>query len=203
MMPQVTCFSCAQVLDITSCANSHFAGLHSSTCQRKSVIRPDHVPTCLLPLRHLPFGIANTVLLASSALLFGLTWDSRAHIYYAFLIVTTGINLSCLNTVRHLGPSMASILKGVFNYFFPLFLPSQRKGRALFIQLVLSSLTNFFLCLVTTYFHRRGNRQVLDHVEFRTSHWVQVVFHFVVLIALALLTLSGICRKIKNASNCN
>merc|ERR1712130_699677 len=89
---QVTCFSCARVLDITSCADPHFAGLHSPTCQRTSpVIEPDHIPAapgCLLALRFLPFGVAHTTILASSALLFGLTWDSKAHIFYAFLIVT-------------------------------------------------------------------------------------------------------------------
>ena len=139
--------------------------------------------------------------------MFGLTWDSRAHIFYAFLIVTTGINLSCLNTVGHLGPSMASILKGVFNYLFPLFLPSHRKGQALLIQLMLSSLTASSLCLVTTFFHRRDSRQVQDQVEFTDGHWVQVGFHVTVIIALAVLRLVSnalsIYHRIKNASCCN
>ena len=180
----MTCFSCGKVLNITQCADALFASFHFPSCQRATVIGPDQVQSGLIPWKLLPFGIAQTALLASSCLLFTLTWESRAHIFYAFLIVTTGINLSCLNAVRKLGSSMTSILKGVVNYFFPLFLPSQGKGRALFLQLVLSSLTSTSLCLVTTYFHSRSNNRQ-DHVEFTAGHWVQLVFNIVVLLAHA------------------
>ena len=179
----MTCFSCTRVLNITNCADPGFAGIHFPNCQRETQISSGQEPGDFIPLRLLPFGIAQATLLTSSFILFSLTWESRAHIFYAFLILTTGINLSCLTAVRKLGSSMASILKGLVNFFFPLFLPRQGKGRALFLQLLLTSLTSTSLCLVTSYFHRRGNRHVQDYVRFTGGHWAQLLFNFVLVVA--------------------
>ena len=117
----MTCFSCAKVLNTEQCADPYFASLHNPSCKRAVLTTSaGQVPNCLLSLRLLPFAIAQAALLACSILLFSLTWESRAHIFYAFLIVTTGINFSCLNAVRELGSSMTSILKGGVNFLFPL-----------------------------------------------------------------------------------
>ena len=53
----------------------------------------------------------------------------------------------------------------------------------LFLQLLLTSLTSTCLCLVTSYFHRRGNRHVQDYVRFTGGHWVQLLFNFVLVVA--------------------
>ena len=54
-------------------------------------------------------GMAQVFLLLASAANFQANSESRAHNLYAFLIVTTGIDISIINTVSLLGPSAANI----------------------------------------------------------------------------------------------
>ena len=185
--PQVTCFSCGRVLDSKDCANPHFASLHSSSCQRHSVLKNEPSQSPNLSLRQLPIGIAQVALLLATAANFQSTAESRAHNLYAFLIVTTGINVSIIHTVSHLGPSVASVFKGIVNFFFPHFLPGRRQGirRTLFLHLLLTSVTSLTICMVTTYFHRREDRTMQDYVSFTSGHWMVILLNFAVLAVYA------------------
>ena len=112
--------------------------------------------------------------------------ESKAHNLYTILIVNTAIDISIINTVSLLGPSTASILKGIANFFFPHFLPKE-KGRheqvrrALCLHLLLASLTSLSVCLVTTYFHSREDKTIQDYVTFNSSHCALVILNLAVL----------------------
>ena len=72
--------------------------------------------------------ITKVALLMATAAHFQGNSESKAQNLYIFLIVNTAIDISIINTVSLLGPSTASILKGIANFFFPHFLPKE-KGR--------------------------------------------------------------------------
>ena len=113
-------------------------------------------------------------LLLATAANFHSNSESVAHNVYAFLIVTAGIDVSIINTVAILGPSVANIFKGIANYFFPHFLPAaseaQEIRKTLRLHLLLTSLTSVSVCLVTTYFHKREDKTMQDYVSFNSGH---------------------------------
>ena len=148
-------------------------------------------------LRQLPMGgMAQVFLLLASAANFQANSESRAHNLYAFLIVTTGIDISIINTVSLLGPSAASILKGIANYFFPHFLPTSTASaskldvhKTLRLHLLVAISTSLSTCLVTTYFHRREDKTMQDYVSFTIGHWVVISLNLAVLLVYSCLNL--------------
>ena len=189
-LPQVTCFSCGRVLDSKDCSNPHFANLHFPSCQRNLISKRELSQNPVLPLGQLPMGMAQVGLLLATAANFNSTMESRAHNLYAFLIVTTAIDVSIINTVSHLGPSIGSIFKGILNFFFPHFLPAaagcrQEIRRTLCLHLLLASFTSLTICLVTTYFHRREDKTMQDYVSFTSGHWVVILLNVALLTGLA------------------
>ena len=141
-------------------------------------------------------GMAQVFLLLASAANFQANSESRAHNLYAFLIVTTGIDISIINTVSLLGPSAASILKGIANYFFPHFLPTSTASaskldvhKTLRLHLLVAIFTSLSTCLVTTYFHRREDKTMQDYVNFTIGHWVVISLNLAVLLVYSCLNL--------------
>ena len=135
-------------------------------------------------------------LLLASAANFGANSESRAHNLYAFLIVTTRIDISNINTVSLLGPSAASILKGIANYFFPHFLPTSTASaskldvhKTLRLHLLVAIFTSLSTCLVTTYFHQREDKTMQDYVSFTIGHWVVISLNLAVLLVYSCLNL--------------
>ena len=141
----MTCFSCARVLECKDYADPLFSALHFPTCQRNLASKADKL---LDPSLHqLPMGMAQVFLLLASAA----NSESRAHNLYAFL---TGLDVSIINTVSPLGPSAASILKGIANYFFPHFLPTSTVSaskldvhKTLRLHLLVAIFTSLSICL--------------------------------------------------------
>ena len=186
----MTCFSCARLLECKDYADPLFSALHFPTCQRNLASKADKL---LDPSLHqLPMGMAQVFLpLASAA-----NSESRAHNLYAFLIVTTGIDISIINTVSLLGPSATSILKGIANYFFPHFLPTSTASaskldvhKTLRLHLLVAIFTSLSTCLVTTYFHRREDKTMQDYVSFTIGHWVVISLNLAVLLVHSCLNL--------------
>ena len=148
-------------------------------------------------LRQLPMGgMAQVFLLLASAANFQANSESRAHNLYAFLIVTTRIDISNINTVSLLGPSAASILKGIANYFSPHFLPTSTASaskldvhKTLHLHLLVAIFTRLSTCLVTTDFHRREDKTMQDYVSFTIGHWVVISLNLAVLLVYSCLNL--------------
>ena len=72
-------------------------------------------------------------------------------------IVHNGINLSIVATMRNIGLQYSGILKGIVNYFVPIFAPTSdsKTGEMLSFHLVLAALTSLSICAVAVYFHPR------------------------------------------------
>ena len=79
-------------------------------------------------------------------------------------IVLNGINLSIVATMRNIGLQYSGILKGIVNYFIPIFSPTSKSktGEMLSFHLILSALTNISICAVTVYFRFPKDEGGLD-----------------------------------------
>ena len=181
----MTCFSCGRVLDSKDCADPSFSELHSPTCERELVSESEHGVNPALSLRQLLMGIGQVLLLIAAAANFQVSSKSSAHTFYAILIITTGINISIIKTISLLGPSVKNILKGIANFFLPLFPPTpksskQEVNRALRFHLFLASVTSLSICLITTIFHAREDKTI--HVTFSVSHWLVIFLNLGVLL---------------------
>ena len=79
-------------------------------------------------------------------------------------IVLNGINLSIVATMRNIGVQYSGILKGIVNYFVPIFAPTSKSktGEMLSFHLVLSALTSISICAVTVYFQYPKDEDGLD-----------------------------------------
>ena len=84
--------------------------------------------------------------------------------FHTWGIVLNGINLSIVATMRNTGLQYSGILKGIVNYFIPIFFPTSKSriGEMLSFHLVLSALTNLSICAVTVYFQFPKDEGGLD-----------------------------------------
>ena len=79
-------------------------------------------------------------------------------------IVLNGINLSIVATMRNIGVQYSGILKGIVNYFVPIFSPTSKSktGEMLSFHLLLSALSNLSICAVAVYFQYPKDEEGLD-----------------------------------------
>ena len=84
--------------------------------------------------------------------------------FHTWGIVHNGINLSIVATMRNIGLQYSGILKGIVNYFVPIFAPNSnsKTGEMLSFHLVLSALTNLSICAVAVYFQHPKDEGGLD-----------------------------------------
>ena len=82
-------------------------------------------------------------------------------------IVLNGINLSIVATMRNIELQFSGILKGIVNYFLPIFAPTSnsKTGEMLSFHLVLSALTNLSICAVAVYFQLPKEEDRIDKEE--------------------------------------
>ena len=122
---------------------------------------------------------------------------SRAHCFHTFLIIHSGINISIVSTVYNNGPALSNLIKGIINYFFPLFLPGS-PIRILSFNVLLNSVTNLSFILITTFY--LGKIPDKPEGSLSLNHWIAISLNLLIVIFLCLATLMLRMRRLRKGS---
>ena len=121
-----------------------------------------------------------------------------AHSFYSFLFISSGINLSIVSNLGHAGPELVNILKGIINYFIPLFLPSEtdKMKKPFFFHLLCRVTTNFCICFITAFFKRqKETSMVFQASNLSTTHWAGLCLSFSAIVYSVIKFKESISRE--------
>ena len=174
----MTCFSCGLQLTGGDCFSPNLDSQHLRECKRHTITETTKSSN-FIPLQILPWSLVLATVTISTFVILHLERKTMAHNFYSFLLISAGINLSIASTFSHAGPDLINILKGITNYFIPLFLPSDpdKLKKPFFFHLLLRITTSFCICFLTAFF--KEDLMEIRASDLSTAHWLGICLSLV------------------------